>query len=199
MSFSQVGCGRRRGGEHPRQCRYGAQSDRCAAARDIRSPCRAGHRPQALSRAVRGLRKRRAAARRRFARSRDGSTSTISTTRRKTRCSLPPAATASPGASIARTPSSAKLVGNAMNMGTTLAVYASICKATGRPFRFPGSETQWNSLTDMTDAKLLARQLLWASDHACTPPIRISTSSMVTSSAGNGCGAASRAGSASRP
>jgi nucleoside-diphosphate-sugar epimerase len=57
-------------------------------------------------------------------------------------------------------------VGNAMNMGTTLAVYASICKATGRPFRFPGSETQWNSLTDMTDAKLLARQLLWA---ATTP------------------------------
>jgi nucleoside-diphosphate-sugar epimerase len=54
-------------------------------------------------------------------------------------------------------------VGNAMNMGTTLAVYASICKATGRPFRFPGSETQWNSLTDMTDAKLLARHLFWAS------------------------------------
>ena len=30
-------------------------------------------------------------------------------------------------------------VGNLMNMGTTLAVYASICKATGRPFRWPGS------------------------------------------------------------
>jgi nucleoside-diphosphate-sugar epimerase len=29
-------------------------------------------------------------------------------------------------------------VGNAMNMGTTLAVYASICKETGRVFRFPG-------------------------------------------------------------
>jgi nucleoside-diphosphate-sugar epimerase len=57
-------------------------------------------------------------------------------------------------------------VGNAMNMGTTLAVYASIAKATGRSFRFPGSEIQWNSLTDMTDAKLLARQLLWA---ATTP------------------------------
>ncbi|WP_424631300.1 SDR family oxidoreductase [Bradyrhizobium sp. SYSU BS000235] len=57
-------------------------------------------------------------------------------------------------------------VGNAMNMGTTLAVYASICKETGRPFRFPGSEAQWTSLTDMTDAKLLARHLLWA---ATTP------------------------------
>lgn len=54
-------------------------------------------------------------------------------------------------------------VGNAMNMATTLAVYASICKATGRPFVFPGSQVQWDSLTDMTDARLLARQLLWAS------------------------------------
>jgi len=54
-------------------------------------------------------------------------------------------------------------VGNAMNMATTLAVYASICKATGRPFRFPGSAAQWNSLTDMTDARQLARHLLWAS------------------------------------
>lgn len=54
-------------------------------------------------------------------------------------------------------------VGNAMNMGTTLAVYASICRRTGRPFRFPGSQTQWDSLTDMTDAKLLAKHLLWAS------------------------------------
>jgi nucleoside-diphosphate-sugar epimerase len=54
-------------------------------------------------------------------------------------------------------------VGNAMNMGTTLAVYATICRETGRPFRFPGSGVQWNGLTDMTDARLLARHLLWAS------------------------------------
>jgi nucleoside-diphosphate-sugar epimerase len=57
-------------------------------------------------------------------------------------------------------------VGNAMNMATTLAVYASICRATGRPFRFPGSSAQWSSLTDMTDARLLAKHLLWA---ATTP------------------------------
>jgi len=57
-------------------------------------------------------------------------------------------------------------VGNAMNMATTLAVYASLCRHTGRPFRFPGSAAQWNSLTDMTDARQLARQLLWA---ATTP------------------------------
>jgi nucleoside-diphosphate-sugar epimerase len=53
-------------------------------------------------------------------------------------------------------------VGNAMNMGTTLAVYAILCRETGRPFRFPGSAVQWNGLTDMTDARLLAKHLLWA-------------------------------------
>jgi nucleoside-diphosphate-sugar epimerase len=54
-------------------------------------------------------------------------------------------------------------VGNAMNMGVTLAAYASICRETGRPFLFPGSAVQWNSLTDMTDARLLARHLQWGS------------------------------------
>ena len=57
-------------------------------------------------------------------------------------------------------------VGNAMNMGVTLAVYATICRETGWPFRFPGSSVQWNGLTDMTDARLLARHLQWA---ATTP------------------------------
>jgi nucleoside-diphosphate-sugar epimerase len=55
-------------------------------------------------------------------------------------------------------------VGNAMNMGTTLAVYASICKETGRPFQFPGSEAQWKGLSDVTDARMLAKQLRWAAD-----------------------------------
>jgi nucleoside-diphosphate-sugar epimerase len=53
-------------------------------------------------------------------------------------------------------------LGNAMNMGVTLAVYATICKETGRPFQFPGSRVQWESLTDVTDARMLARHLLWA-------------------------------------
>jgi len=53
-------------------------------------------------------------------------------------------------------------VGNAMNMGLTLAVQAAICRETGRPFVFPGSEVQWNSLTDMTDASLLAEHMVWA-------------------------------------
>ena len=59
-----------------------------------------------------------------------------------------------------------KAVGNAMNMATTLAVYASICRHTGRPFRFPGSDVQWHSLTDMTDARQPAAQVIWA---ATTP------------------------------
>ena len=52
--------------------------------------------------------------------------------------------------------------GNIMNMGTTLAVYATICRETGRAFTFPGSQEQWNYLTDLTDALLLARQMEWA-------------------------------------
>jgi nucleoside-diphosphate-sugar epimerase len=57
-------------------------------------------------------------------------------------------------------------VGNLMNLGTTLAVYASICKEEGLPFTWPGSEAQWNGLSDVTDAKILAEQLIWA---ATTP------------------------------
>ncbi len=57
-----------------------------------------------------------------------------------------------------------KAVGNAMNMGTTLAVYATLCRDTGRPFTFPGSAAQWHGLTDMTDAGQLAEHLLWATE-----------------------------------
>ena len=53
-------------------------------------------------------------------------------------------------------------VGNAMNMGNTLAAYATICRETGRPFIFPGSIQVWNGLIDITDARLLARQLEWS-------------------------------------
>jgi nucleoside-diphosphate-sugar epimerase len=56
-------------------------------------------------------------------------------------------------------------VGNAMNLGTTLAVYATICRESGRPFQFPGSGAQWNGLSDVTDARMLARQLVWAADN----------------------------------
>ena len=54
-------------------------------------------------------------------------------------------------------------VGNAMNMGLTLAAQAAICRAENLRFIFPGSEKQWNALTDMTDAGLLADHMIWAS------------------------------------
>ena len=55
-------------------------------------------------------------------------------------------------------------VGNAMNLGTTLAAYASLCRETRRPFQFPGSAAQWNGLSDVTDARILAQQMLWAAE-----------------------------------
>jgi nucleoside-diphosphate-sugar epimerase len=60
-------------------------------------------------------------------------------------------------------------VGNAMNMGSTLAVYATLCREDGEPFVFPGSIEQWNALTDVTDARLLAEHLEWT---ATTPATR---------------------------
>jgi nucleoside-diphosphate-sugar epimerase len=53
-------------------------------------------------------------------------------------------------------------LGNAMNMGVTLAIYGSICRATGRPFVFPGSPQQYNGVTDITDARLLGRHVAWS-------------------------------------
>ena len=78
-------------------------------------------------------------------------------------------------------------VGNAMNMVLTLAAYATICRELGRPFVFPGSRTQWDGVTDVTDADLLADQIIWA---ATTRPAttRRSTPPTATSSAGAGCG-----------
>jgi hypothetical protein len=51
-------------------------------------------------------------------------------------------------------------------MGVTLAVYAAICRETGRGFHYPGSREQWEAVTDVTDAGLLAEHLVWA---ATTP------------------------------
>jgi nucleoside-diphosphate-sugar epimerase len=51
-------------------------------------------------------------------------------------------------------------------MGVTLAVYAAICRETGRKFHYPGSQQQWEAVTDVTDARLLADHLVWA---ATTP------------------------------
>jgi nucleoside-diphosphate-sugar epimerase len=53
-------------------------------------------------------------------------------------------------------------LGTSMNMGVTLAAYATICRQTGRPFVFPGSAQQWDGLTDVTDARVLAKHMEWA-------------------------------------
>jgi hypothetical protein len=50
-------------------------------------------------------------------------------------------------------------LGTTMNMGVTLAVYATICRETGHPFVFPGSAQQWDGLTDVTDARVLAKHM----------------------------------------
>ncbi|WP_227283947.1 SDR family oxidoreductase [Boseongicola sp. H5] len=62
-------------------------------------------------------------------------------------------------------------LGNAMNMGVILAVYASICRETKRPFVFPGSAAQYGAVTDISDARLLANHLAWAA----TEPIAANT------------------------
>jgi nucleoside-diphosphate-sugar epimerase len=53
-------------------------------------------------------------------------------------------------------------LGNVMNMGVTLAVYGSICRARKEPFVFPGSPQQYNGVTDITDARLLGRHAVWS-------------------------------------
>ncbi|HEY9481499.1 MAG TPA: SDR family oxidoreductase [Micromonosporaceae bacterium] len=57
-------------------------------------------------------------------------------------------------------------LGNAMNMGVTLAVYGNICRITGEPFVFPGSPQQYGGVTDITDARLLGRHAVWSATEA---------------------------------
>ena len=51
--------------------------------------------------------------------------------------------------------------GGAMNMGTSLAIYATLARETGIPFVFSGSPQMYHGLVDMTDARLLAKHLEW--------------------------------------
>jgi nucleoside-diphosphate-sugar epimerase len=53
-------------------------------------------------------------------------------------------------------------VGNPMNMATVIAVYGSICKELGLPFRYPGSPAAYGRIMEMTDAALLAKAMVWA-------------------------------------
>lgn len=53
--------------------------------------------------------------------------------------------------------------GNAMNFALTLAVQAAIARERSEPLVFPGTEMQWNCLTDFSDAHIVASQMIWAS------------------------------------
>jgi len=53
-------------------------------------------------------------------------------------------------------------LGNPMNLAAVIAVYASMSKELGLPLRFPGKPGAYNSLLEMTDARLLAQATVWA-------------------------------------
>ncbi|MDF2444466.1 MAG: hypothetical protein JWR01_2669 [Subtercola sp.] len=59
-------------------------------------------------------------------------------------------------------------LGNPMNLAMVIAVYASICKELGIPFRFPGKPGAYTSLIEMTDADLLAKATVWAATSPLT-------------------------------
>lgn len=44
----------------------------------------------------------------------------------------------------------------------SLAVYAIICRHEGSPFRYPGTRYTWEHFCDVTDARVLAQQHIWA-------------------------------------
>jgi nucleoside-diphosphate-sugar epimerase len=55
-------------------------------------------------------------------------------------------------------------VGSAMNQLHAIALYATISKELGLPLRFPGHPGAFRAVYQFTDATLLARAMLWASD-----------------------------------
>jgi nucleoside-diphosphate-sugar epimerase len=55
-------------------------------------------------------------------------------------------------------------VGSAMNQLMALAVYASISKELGLSLRFPGKPGAFSAVYQFTDARLLARAMIWGSE-----------------------------------
>lgn len=53
-------------------------------------------------------------------------------------------------------------IGSSMNLLTTIAAYATLCRNEGVPLRFPGSHAAWTALHQLTDADLLAEATEWA-------------------------------------
>jgi nucleoside-diphosphate-sugar epimerase len=53
-------------------------------------------------------------------------------------------------------------LGNPMNLGMSIAVYAAISKELGLPLRFPGTEKSYRILYQITSAEILAKATAWA-------------------------------------
>jgi nucleoside-diphosphate-sugar epimerase len=53
-------------------------------------------------------------------------------------------------------------LGNPMNVGMSIAIYATISKELGLPLRFPGTEKAYRILYNITYAKILAKATAWA-------------------------------------
>jgi len=53
-------------------------------------------------------------------------------------------------------------LGNPMNLGMSIAVYATISKELGLPLRFPGTEKAYRALYQVTSAEILAKATVWA-------------------------------------
>ncbi len=59
-------------------------------------------------------------------------------------------------------------LGNALNLISVLAVYATMCRELKQPFTFPGKPGAFTSIYQATDAGLLARAMEWmATDPGC--------------------------------
>lgn len=56
-------------------------------------------------------------------------------------------------------------VGNPMNLGNLIAVYASLCRELGVPLRYPSTPRAYSILANVTDATLLAKAMEWAALH----------------------------------
>jgi nucleoside-diphosphate-sugar epimerase len=53
-------------------------------------------------------------------------------------------------------------LGNPMNLGMSIAVYATISKELGLPLRFPGTQAAYKALYQITSADVLAKATRWA-------------------------------------
>ena len=54
--------------------------------------------------------------------------------------------------------------GSYTNLVSVIATYATVCKAIGLPLYFPGGPRSYDLLFQMTDARLLARGMIWAAE-----------------------------------